>query len=115
MQNTVGVERGALGSCGALSGADGAAPRAELGPQRPAGRTQGGIRQRHPHVPVRTVALEPEQQVGRAAAGKAFRSKMRTCTMLPQALSPEGVSIRVRGNPARCRTPQATLVSNVHT
>jgi hypothetical protein len=26
-------------------------------------------------VPVRTVALEPEQQVGRAAAGKASRSK----------------------------------------
>jgi hypothetical protein len=26
-------------------------------------------------VPVRTVALEPEQQVGRAAAGKAFRSE----------------------------------------
>src|SRR5579862_7921635 len=36
-------------------------------------------------------------------------AQRRTCTVLPQALSPEGVSIRVRGNPVRCRTPQVTL------
>lgn len=62
------------------------------------GRTTGI--KRHPHVPVRTVALEPEQQVGRAATGKAFRSK-RTCTMLPATHCPWVVQTRVRGNPER--------------
>jgi len=36
---------------------------------------------RRPPVPVLAVALGPEQQVGRTAAGKAFRSR-RTCTIL---------------------------------
>jgi hypothetical protein len=63
-------------------------------------QTENENRKRHPHVPVRTVALEPEQQVGRAAAGKAFRSR-RTCTMLPATHCPWVVQTRVRGNPER--------------
>jgi len=39
------------------------------------------MNRRRPQVPVLTVALGPEQQVGRTAAGKAFRSR-RTCTIL---------------------------------
>jgi hypothetical protein len=48
-------------------------------------QTENENRKRHPHVPVRTVALEPEQQVGRAAAGKAFRSEhgLAQCCLQP--------------------------------
>ena len=49
---------------------------------------------RHPPVPVRIVALEPEQQVGRLRTLKAFRTG-RTCTMLSASHGPKGFKIRV--------------------
>src|SRR5215470_7175079 len=63
---------------------------------------------RHPPVPVRTVALEPEQQVGRTAAGKAFRSR-RTCTILPASPDVPGCfKLGSEVTRSACRTPQAT-------
>jgi hypothetical protein len=81
-QVAIDIARDALCGEGALGRCDGAAACTQLRAQARALRAEGGIRKRHPHVPMRTVALEPEQQVGRTAAGKAFRLK-RTCTMLP--------------------------------
>ena len=63
---------------------------------------------RHPPVPVRIVALEPEQQVGRTAAGKAFRSR-RTCTILPASPDVPGCfKLGSEVTRSACRTPQAT-------
>jgi hypothetical protein len=67
-----------------------------------------GHEKRHPPVPVRTVALEPEQQVGRTAAGKAFRSR-RTCTILPASPDVPGCfKLGSEVTRSACRTPQAT-------
>src|SRR6185437_568666 len=41
-------------------------------------------------------------------------AQLRTCTMLPQRLSPEGVSIRVRGNPARLSNTAGDAGITVH-
>ena len=65
-------------------------------------------KKRHPPVPVRIVALEPEQQVGRTAAGKAFRSR-RTCTILPASPDVPGCfKLGSEVTRSACRTPQAT-------
>ena len=68
-----GNAQGGIASC--LAG-NGATPRTQLATQVPEGRWRGEgcrsrsggreRRRRHPPVPVRTVALEPEQQVGQA-------------------------------------------------
>src|SRR5688572_21437805 len=55
---------------------------------------------RHPPVPVRIVALEPEQQSGAGMREVRLSAPGRTCTAQPQG-PPLGVSIRVRGNPIR--------------
>src|SRR5882757_6648553 len=65
-------------------------------------------KKRHTPVPVRIVALEPEQQVGRTAAGKAFRSR-RTCTILPASPDVPGCfKLGSEVTRSACRTPQAT-------
>ncbi len=53
--------------------------------RRCGGHHDGGGR--HPLVPVRIVALEPEQQVEPAPTGKAFRTR-RTCTVLSWSMAP---------------------------
>ena len=77
-------------------------------PRDPLEKLRAAHEKRHPPVPVRIVALEPEQQVGRTAAGKAFRSR-RTCTILPARPDVPGC-FKLGSEVTRyaCRTPQAT-------
>ncbi len=95
-------------ACGALVRRHAATAGIERRPQRSAGGTRTRIRKRHPHVPVRTVALEPEQQVGRAAAGKAFRSKADLHSAARKPRVPRVFQLGSEVTRPAYRTPQAT-------
>src|SRR5207244_2533 len=84
------------------------AARGEHGGQLAAGVARDGFRYRHPHVPVRTVALEPEQQVGRGAAGKAFRSQADLHSAARKPRVPRVFQLGSEVTRPACRTPQAT-------
>src|SRR6185312_2655760 len=113
IERVIGMARDLPGGTRALRGGYGPAPCPEGRPQRAAGVVHAGIRKRHPPVPVRTVALEPEQQVGRAVTGKAFRS-WRTCTVLPTSPAPWVFQLGSEVTRPACRTPQATPGTTLH-
>ena len=113
VQRAIGEARDLRGGPRALGGGYPPARRPEGRPQGSAGVGHAGIRKRHPPVPVRTVALEPEQQVGRAVTGKAFRS-WRTCTVLPTSPAPWVFQLGSEVTRPACRTPQATPGSTLH-
>ena len=114
VQRTVGITGDEARGAAALGGTDGAAPGLERRPQSAAGDANGRIRQRHPHVPVRTVALEPEQQVGHAATGKAFRSKCGPAQCCRKHRVPRVFQLGSEVTRSACRTPQATPATTVH-
>ena len=57
---------------------------------------------------MRAVALEPEQQVGRTAAGKAFRSKADLHSAARKPKVPRVFQLGSEVTRSACRTPQAT-------
>src|SRR5580698_8515411 len=59
-------------------------------------------------MPVRTVALEPEQEVGRAAAGKASRSEADMHSAAHKPKVPRVLQLGSEVTRYACRTPQAT-------
>lgn len=113
LEGVIGMASDLSGGASALRRGNGTAPRPKGCPQRSAGIGHAGIRKRHPPVPVRTVALEPEQQVGRAVTGKAFRS-WRTCTVLPTSPAPWVFQLGSEVTRPACRTPQATPETTLH-
>src|SRR5688572_12670905 len=85
----------------------GTARRAALRRRRRAGRSSAivEVERRHPHVPCRVVALEPEQQVEQAVALKAFRNEADLHNTAAKP-GPWVFHIRVERFPDPNRTPQ---------